>query len=255
MRPDRWRIIVGATAWVQTKAPRRLTEMTASKSASLIPPWISPSLTFTSWASRRIPALFTSTSMRPWVFAMSAAAFATATGSVTSTRTSAPSATSQVTTIAPASRNTRAVSAPIPRAPPVITATFPSSRNITSHPRVFGLFLPAFARLELVHVTLGLEIEALDHRDEPVALLRWCRPDPATDDVVDAHARRAALARNDLALVMRGRPRELADRLGHHAADGREHALRRVIPLHQAIASIPVAKRPTISFWICVVPS
>src|SRR5437899_1288260 len=164
MRPDRWRIIVGATACVQTNTPRMFTEMTASKSASLIPPWTSP-------------------------------------------------------------------------------------------PCVFGLCLPAFARLEFVDIALGLEIEALDHRDEPVALLRWCRPDPATDDVVDAHARRAALARDDLALVMRGRPRELADRLGHHAAEGREHALRRVIPLHQAIASIPVAKRPMISFWICVVPS
>src|SRR5207247_11184773 len=115
--------------------------------------------------------------------------------------------------------------------------------------------LPAFARAELVHVTLGREIEALDHRDEPVTLLRRRRSDPAPHDVVDAHARRAALARDDLALVMRGRPRELADRLRHHAAERREHALRRVIPLHQAIASMPVAKRPMMSFWIWVVPS
>src|SRR5438477_2770700 len=131
IRPACWRIIVGATACVHAKTPRRSTEMTASNSASLIMPVISSPFAFTSCPSRRMPALFTSTSMRPWSLATAAAAFAAAATSVTSTRVSAPSATSHVTTVAPASRNTRAVSAPIPRAPPVTIAIFPSSRNIT----------------------------------------------------------------------------------------------------------------------------
>ena len=43
--------------------------------------------------------------------------------------------------------------------------------------------------------------------------------------------------------------------LRHHPAEGGEDSLGRLVPLHQAIASMPVAKRPMMSFWICVVPS
>src|SRR5919198_450448 len=104
--------------------------MTASKSASAMPPAIAPSFTFTSRPSRRMPALFTRTSIRPCVVASFPTASRTALTLVTSTFMSAPSRTSQVTTVAPASWNTRAVSAPMPRPPPVMTATRPSSRNI-----------------------------------------------------------------------------------------------------------------------------
>ena len=48
---------------------------------------------------------------------------------------------------------------------------------------------------------------------------------------------------------------ELANRVGHHPAERHEEALGRFIPFHQAIASMPVAKRPMMSFWIWVVPS
>src|SRR6266542_927854 len=125
MRPHPWRIITGATARPQTKTPFRLTEMTASNASSSIRPANSPSLSFTSWASRRMPALFTRMSIRPRSASAAATAVSTARASVTSTRRSAPSTRSHVSTVAPASRKTRAVSAPMPRAPPVITATRP----------------------------------------------------------------------------------------------------------------------------------
>src|SRR2546428_12880427 len=122
--------------------------------------------------------------------------------------------------------------------------------------RLLGLLVPVLDRLELLRVALRLEAQLLDDRDEAVALVGRGRADPAADDVVDAHARRVAAARDPLALVARGGPREVANRLGHHAAERRQHALGAVLPGEaHPIASIPVAKRPMMSFWICVVPS
>ena len=56
----------GTTARVQRKTPFRLTSMTASNVASSIMP-ATPSFHFTSCASRTMPALLTSTSMRPYL--------------------------------------------------------------------------------------------------------------------------------------------------------------------------------------------
>ena len=55
----------GTTARVQWKTPLRLTPRTASHASSVIVPATAPSFHFTSWASRRMPALLTRTSTRP----------------------------------------------------------------------------------------------------------------------------------------------------------------------------------------------
>src|SRR6266536_3599823 len=87
-----------------------------------------------------IPALLNSTSMPPNSWLARAYMPRTWSSSVTSAwRARSPAASgvrSTPTTFAPSSENSRAVSAPIPPAAPVITHTFPSSRTVTSagHP-------------------------------------------------------------------------------------------------------------------------
>src|SRR2546428_450793 len=71
------------------------------------------------------PALFTRISMPPYCFSTSPRACTTAFSSVTSQ----PVAMSRIATLAPACSKSRAVAAPMPPAPPVMTATFPSTLN------------------------------------------------------------------------------------------------------------------------------
>src|SRR2546428_60078 len=71
------------------------------------------------------PALFTRISMPPYCFSTSPRACTTAFSSVTSQ----PVAMSRIATLAPACSKSRAVAAPMPLAPPVTTATFPSTLN------------------------------------------------------------------------------------------------------------------------------
>src|SRR5262249_3917343 len=97
------------------------------------------------------PALLKSTSIRP----ISAAAFAyisrtessSATSACSARSPSAPSARSTPTTRAPSSAKSRAVSAPIPLAAPVIPQTFPSSRAISSLACV----------VDVLHLGVGLQ--------------------------------------------------------------------------------------------------
>src|SRR5258706_12619320 len=114
-------IMCGTTARVQTKTPRRLTLTTASKAASSIVPVTSPSLVLTSCASRVMPALLTSTSMRPCFSITAATARSTLSRLVTSIFGSL--VTSQTTAVAPSRSKAAAVARPIPAAPPVMMTT------------------------------------------------------------------------------------------------------------------------------------
>src|SRR6266508_6474263 len=103
------------------------------------------------------------------------------------------------------------------------------------HPGVgwlLELLVPAFGRLELLGVALGLESEALDDGNEAVALLGRRGADPAAHDVVHLDLARAALLGDRLGLVTRGRIGEVAQRLWHHAHQREEHRVRAVGPVH-----------------------
>src|SRR5437899_8800402 len=76
--------------------------------------------------------------------------------------------------------------------------------------RLLELLVPAFGRLELFGVALGLEPEALDHRDEAVALLGRRGADPPAHDVIHLDLARAPLLGDRLALIARRCARELA---------------------------------------------
>src|SRR5260370_41049 len=82
----------GTTARVARKTPRRFTLMTASNVASSMTEATAPSFHFTSWASRRMPALLTSTSMRPCFLIVSPTAFSIDSRCVTSTGGVSPTA-------------------------------------------------------------------------------------------------------------------------------------------------------------------
>src|SRR5271166_183544 len=135
----------GTTAREQRKTPLRLTEMTESNASSVIVPTIvpatAPSFHLTSWASRVMPALLTSTSTAPHFPTTSATADSTSARSQTLTlrkSASPPSAdssrnnascpaslTSHAATRHPSLENRRAVARPIPAAAPVTMTTLP----------------------------------------------------------------------------------------------------------------------------------
>ena len=128
-------IMPGATAWLQWKTPRRLMSMTRSNCSSVI---------LTRRASCVMPALLTSTSMRPclsWTLATTASMVARSVTSMTWPSASAPRARhccttasmpvglmSQTMTMAPSAANLRAVASPMPWAAPVMRLTLPARR-------------------------------------------------------------------------------------------------------------------------------
>src|ERR1700682_1661344 len=114
-------IMWGTTARVQRKTARKLTFITASKAASSMTPVTSPSLYLTSCASRRMPALLTSTSIRPCFASTCATAASTLSRLVTSTFGSV--VTSHTTAVAPSRSKAAAVARPIPAPPPVTMTT------------------------------------------------------------------------------------------------------------------------------------
>ncbi len=133
------------TVFMPSQQPTALTSRICRNSASGISAML---------ANFSTPALLTSTSSRPKVSAATATAAAQSASSVTSwctyrqdcspslSATAAPrsSSTSPKTTRAPSATKCRTCDLPIPRAPPVISATFPSSRPMMS-PRLSGLEL------------------------------------------------------------------------------------------------------------------
>src|SRR5262245_54271755 len=134
MEPPRARRMAGITARVPRTTPVELTAMIRSQSARVVSSIRLPP---------PMPALLTRTSSFPYKRSASATAPAQSDSLVTSRRTNVaspptarisstvalPSAsrTSPSTTFAPSFVNRRPASAPIPRAPPLISATFPSS--------------------------------------------------------------------------------------------------------------------------------
>src|SRR6266850_2491001 len=124
-----------SAACVATKTPRTLTANTRSKSASVA------SSTF---IGMTVPALFTSTSSRPKVVTVLSTAFLTASASAASawiatafpparsialtTDAAASAPLEYVTaTLAPSAARRFAIAAPMPREPPVTSATLPAS--------------------------------------------------------------------------------------------------------------------------------
>src|SRR5262245_32397396 len=136
--PPAWRI-AGMAAFVPRNTPLTLTAMMRSQSASDVS---------SIGARKRIPALFTSTFSLPYACSAVATAARQSASRVTSrctyvafpplARISAStflpssSSTSPSTTAAPSRTNMRPSVAPWPRAPPLISATLPSSRPMGS---------------------------------------------------------------------------------------------------------------------------
>src|SRR5215510_3035012 len=155
MEPPRARRMAGITARVPRKTPVELTAMIRSQSARVVSSIRLPP---------PMPALLTSTWSFPYKRSASATAPAQSDSLVTSRRTNVasppaarisstvalPSAsrTSPSTTFAPSFANRRPSSAPIPRAPPLISATFPSSLMCPSLVRVSGLLVDRFRQEE-----------------------------------------------------------------------------------------------------------
>jgi len=74
--------------------------------------------------------------------------------------------------------------------------------------------------------------------------------------VYNVHLVARAIGRHQLALIARGGGRELAQGRRDHVRERAEGALGLVVPAHaHEMASMPVAKRLMMSFWIWVVPS
>ena len=146
--PPPARFIGSITAFMPSQQPTAFTSSTRRKLFSVIS---------AIGANVRIPALFTSTSSRPNVSSVAATATAQSSSLVTSRcryrQDSSPSLaatywpwssrTSPKTTRAPSATKCRTWDLPMPRAPPVISATFPSSRPIRPLPpqtkRLLGL--------------------------------------------------------------------------------------------------------------------
>jgi len=141
--------ILGTAALVPRKTPLELTSMILSQ----------PSMAVSSVKARLlIPALLTSTSNLPKLETARSTALAQSASCVTSNltnnacppasaiwaSTALPSSSeiSPMTTLAPSRAKMRASSAPIPRAPPEIRATFPSNRILLLHLWSFNLSLP-----------------------------------------------------------------------------------------------------------------
>ena len=133
--PPPARFIGSITAFMPSQQPTAFTSSTRRKLSSVIS---------AIGANVRIPALFTSTSSRPNVSSVAATATAQSSSLVTSrcryrqdcspslaaTYWPWSSRTSPKTTRAPSATKCRTWDLPMPRAPPVISATFPSSRPI-----------------------------------------------------------------------------------------------------------------------------
>ncbi len=163
----------GATARVHRNTPFRLTLITESKSSSDIVLATAPSFIFTSCASRTIPALLISTSMRPqrastsWTPCSIESADATFTSRnrasppaafSCSTRLAAAAAfTSQPATRAPSSAKRIAVARPMPAAAPVTITTFLCSPD--GFMEISSLAVPISSGRLSSHPKLKLETE------------------------------------------------------------------------------------------------
>src|SRR4051794_2584685 len=146
----------GATARKPLNAPRRTTSWTSCHSASVIRCTI---------AARVIPALLTRWVRSPKRSAAACAAAAKLSGSATSTATpaadepavsssaasrAAPSASRSATqTAAPSRASLRAIASPSPRAPPVTSATAPSSGRSAADAELIEHPLAQWALLDL----------------------------------------------------------------------------------------------------------
>ena len=128
MLPRPARAMSRATAWATRKAPLRLTRSTASKSASVMSK---------KSQALKIPALLTSTSMRPCALMAAATSASTWALSPTSQCTYKPpnslaravprsSSMSAITTRAPSRAKRRQQASPMPCAPPVTRQTRPA---------------------------------------------------------------------------------------------------------------------------------
>src|SRR5512132_1239162 len=131
MRPSRCAFIVGSTAFIIVKKPNTLSRNCRSRISSVV---------LSTVPRKCVPALLTRMSMRSNVCSTVSMNFLTAFSSVTSVGTpstrpffdnSATAASScaalrlQIATAQPSSRSTCATALPIPREPPVTTATLP----------------------------------------------------------------------------------------------------------------------------------
>src|SRR5215471_11331934 len=171
MEPPPASRMAGIAARVPRKTPVELTAMIRSQSARVVSSIRLPP---------PMPALFTRTSSFPYRRSASATAPAQSDSLVTSRRTNVasplaarisstvllPSAsrTSPSTTFAPSFVNRRPASAPIPRAPPLISATFPSSLMWPSPVRGSGLLVDGFRQEE--DVLRPLEIALVELADQ-----------------------------------------------------------------------------------------
>src|SRR5580692_4518834 len=146
-------LVIGSiTAFMPSQEPTAFTSSTRRKSASAMS---------AIGANCRIPALLTSTSRWPNASTASATASAQPSSLVTSwcryrqdsspspAATAAPrsSSTSPNTTCAPSATKCRTWDLPMPRAPPVISATFPSSRPM---PRAYRRLLLKLERVTVL---------------------------------------------------------------------------------------------------------
>src|SRR3954463_2482043 len=138
IEPPPARFIAGMTVFIPRKTPIRLTSMTCRNSSRGV---LAISLNF------RMPALLTSTSTLPSSRSVCSTTDCHSSSDVTSRctkRTRSPSSSasalpsssspSAATTLAPSACSRRTSAAPIPRAPPLTSATLPVSRPATPVP-------------------------------------------------------------------------------------------------------------------------
>src|SRR5215468_4241334 len=171
MEPPPAQRMAGIAARVPRKTPVELTAMIRSQSARVVSAIRLPP---------PMPALLTRTSSFPYKRSASVTAPAQSDSLVTSRRTNVasppdarisstvvfPSAsrTSPSTTFAPSFANRRPASAPIPREPPLISATFPSSLMDPSRVCVSGLLVDGFRQEE--DVLRPLEVALVELADQ-----------------------------------------------------------------------------------------
>src|SRR3954470_20655799 len=120
MRPQRALSMSSSARLVQWKAPVRFVSTTASQSSSGMR---------IARPSRVMPALLTSTAIEPKRSRTSPNARSTSAAAPTSACTSPPERAT-VTTRWPSARRRSAIAAPMPRVPPVTTATVPSGAGM-----------------------------------------------------------------------------------------------------------------------------
>src|SRR5262249_4652574 len=168
MEPPPARRMTGITARVPRKTPVEFTAMIRSQSPRVVSSIRLPP---------PMPALLTRTSSFPYKRSASATAPAQSDSLVTSRRTNtasppaarifstvvlpSASSTSPSPTFAPSFANRRPASAPIPRAPPLISATFPSSLMC---PSPIGLVVDRFRQEE--DVLRPLEVALVELADQ-----------------------------------------------------------------------------------------